>query len=215
MKSFAINGSARSGVGKTDAKELRKAGLVPCVLYGGEKQLHFSLASVDLDKVIYTPDVYIIELDIDGEKHRAILKDVQFHPVTDNTLHVDFLELDENRPVLVHIPLKTIGIPLGVRNGGKLRINRRKLTIKALPSALPDNIELNIENLRIGHSIRIKDIKGDFEFLHPENQIVVAVKMARGAADDDDEEDEDEEGAEGTEAAEAGAEAGEEAKAAE
>lgn len=192
MKSFAINGSARASIGKTNSKELRLAGLVPCVLYGGEKQLHFSLSSVDLDKVIYTPSVYIIELNIEGATYRAIVKDIQFHPVTDNTLHVDFLELIEDKKVMVNIPFKTNGVPLGVRNGGKLRINKRALTISAFPKDLPDSIELNIETMRIGHSVRIKDIEGDFEFLHPENQIVVAVNMARGAA----EEVEEEEGAE-------------------
>lgn len=207
MKSFAISGSARPSVGKSNAKELRTAGLVPCVLYGGEKQLHFSLASTELDKLIYTPSVYIIELDIDGEKHRAIMKDVQFHPVTDNTLHVDFLELDDNREVVVSVPLKTLGTPLGVRNGGKLRINRRKLTLKALPADLPDFIQLDIEGLRIGQSIRIREIEGKFEFLHPENQIVVAVKMARGASLDEEEDEDDAEG--GEEGAEAPAEAAE------
>lgn len=202
MKSFAISGSARQSVGKTNAKELRSAGLVPCVLYGGDTQIHFSLASVELDKIIYTPEVFIIDLDIDGDKRRAILKDVQFHPVTDATIHIDFLELADDRAVTVHIPLKTSGIPLGVRNGGKLRINRRKLTINALPADLPDFIELDIEKLRIGQSIRIKDIDAKFEFLHPENQIVVAVKMARGAVDAADDDEEEEEGAEAaTEAA--------------
>jgi large subunit ribosomal protein L25 len=186
MKSFAINGSARTTIGKTNSKELRIAGLVPCVLYGGEKQLHFSLASVDLDKVIYTPSVYIIELNIEGATYRAIVKDIQFHPVTDRTLHVDFLELIEDKKVTVNIPFKTNGVPLGVRNGGKLRINKRALTISAFPKDLPDTIELNIETMRIGHSVRIQDIEGDFEFLHPENQIVVAVSMARGAAEDDE-----------------------------
>ncbi|MFT5970552.1 MAG: large subunit ribosomal protein L25 [Flavobacteriales bacterium] len=189
MKSFAINGSARASIGKTNSKELRLAGLVPCVLYGGEKQLHFSLSSVDLDKVIYTPSVYIIELNIEGATYRAIVKDIQFHPVTDNTLHVDFLELIEDKKVMVNIPFKTNGVPLGVRNGGKLRINKRALTISAFPKDLPDSIELNIETMRIGHSVRIKDIEGDFEFLHPENQIVVAVNMARGAAEEVEEED--------------------------
>lgn len=193
MKKVQLSGSLRANVGKKDTTALRNAGRVPCVLYGSGEQTHFSVRSIDMEKIIFSPDVYEIELDIDGKKANAIIQAKQMHPVKDTAHHVDFLELNANKPVKVSLPIRTVGSPIGVMNGGKLRQPYRSLRVVGLPGDLPEAITLEIAKLKIGQSIRISDIdaKG-IEFLEPAGAVVIAIKMARGAANVADDEDEEE-----------------------
>ncbi len=158
MKSIAISGSQRENVGKRDAKELRYQGMIPAVLYGGATQTHFAVSAADLKSVVYTPDVQFIDLDINGTTAQAIIKDMQFHPLTDEILHVDFLQLDENKPVTIEIPIRLTGTSPGVKMGGKLVQKLRKLRVKALPGDHLDTIEVSIEGLEVGKSVRVRDI---------------------------------------------------------
>tara|TARA_B100000683_G_scaffold136803_1_gene133454 strand:- start:3760 stop:4404 length:645 start_codon:yes stop_codon:yes gene_type:complete len=192
MKSLAISVKSRENVGKSSTRALRNQGNVPCVLYGGEKQVCFYAHENDFRKLVYTPDVFIIELNIDGEVKRAVMQDIQFHPVTDKILHIDFLEVFENKPVTVSIPVILNGLAIGVRNGGNLMFRRRKIITRGLPANLPDAIEINIEDVKIGQFIYIKDISVDgCEFLAPDNSVVVGVKTSRGAIEDEEEVEED------------------------
>ncbi|MBS7564046.1 50S ribosomal protein L25/general stress protein Ctc [Mucilaginibacter sp. Bleaf8] len=159
MKSIAISGSLRENVGKRDAKELRYEGQVPAVLYGGATQTHFSVSAADLKSVIYTPVVQFIDLDIAGTQTQAIIKDLQFHPLTDEVLHVDFLQLDEQKPVTIEIPITLTGTSPGVKMGGKLVQKLRKLRVKALPANHQDTIEVSIEGLEVGKSVRVGEIQ--------------------------------------------------------
>lgn len=192
MKAIKLSGSPRENVGKTESAALRNSGKVPCVLYGGDKQYHFSVPRLDVAKVIYTPDVYKIELEIEGQNFEAIVKDVQFHPVTDAIIHIDFLQLFDNKEVKVKLPVRVVGSSIGVRNGGKLLVNFRKVDVKALPAAIPSELEVDISKLRIGTSIRVSELSLDgVTFLNNPNAMVVQVRTARGAVDTDDEEEED------------------------
>jgi large subunit ribosomal protein L25 len=159
MKSIAISGSPRENVGKRDAKELRYQGQVPAVLYGGATQTHFSVSASDLKPVVYTPVVQFIDLDIAGTTTQAIIKDMQFHPLTDEIIHVDFLQMDENKPVTIEIPVLLTGTSPGVKMGGKLVQKLRKLRVKALPKDHLDTIEVSIEGLEVGGSVRVGNIQ--------------------------------------------------------
>lgn len=193
MKKAQLSGSLRANVGKKDAKALRNDGMVPCVLYGQGEQTHFSVRSVDMEKLIFSPDVYQIELDIDGTKKMAVIQDMQMHPVKDKPMHIDFLELDDKKPLKIQLPLRYTGSAIGVMNGGKLRQPYRLLRVVGLPGDLPEAITVDVSKLRIGHSIRISDINIEgVEFLEPANAVVIAVKMARGAVDTADDEEEGE-----------------------
>ena len=161
MKSFAISGSPRENVGKRDAKELRYQGLVPAVLYGGKTQTHFAVSAAELKPVIYTPVVHFIDITVGNVKSTAIIQDIQFHPLTEQILHVDFLELDEKKPIAIEIPIKLTGTSPGVKMGGKLVQKLRKLRIKALPKDHLDTIDVSIEGLDVGKSVRVGDLKFD------------------------------------------------------
>jgi large subunit ribosomal protein L25 len=161
MKSIAISGSPRENVGKRDAKELRYQGLVPAVLYGGKTQTHFAVSAADLKPVIYTPVVHFIDITVAGTKSTAIIQDIQFHPLTEQILHVDFLLLDEKKPIAIEIPIRLTGTSPGVKMGGKLVQKLRKLRIKALPKDHLDNIDVSIEGLEVGKSVRVADLKLD------------------------------------------------------
>ncbi|MDB5025300.1 MAG: ribosomal protein L25/ral stress protein Ctc [Mucilaginibacter sp.] len=161
MKSIAISGSPRENVGKRDAKELRYNGLVPAVLYGGKTQTHFSVSAADLKPVIYTPVVHFIDITVAGVKSQAVIQDIQFHPLTEKILHVDFLLLDEKKPIAIEIPIRLTGTSPGVKMGGKLVQKLRKLRIKALPKDHLDNIDVSIEGLEVGKSVRVADLKFD------------------------------------------------------
>ncbi|HEY8927617.1 MAG TPA: 50S ribosomal protein L25/general stress protein Ctc [Mucilaginibacter sp.] len=161
MKSIAISGSPRENVGKRDAKELRYQSLVPAVLYGGATQTHFSVSAADLKPVVYTPDVHFIDLDVAGVKAQAIIKDIQFHPLTEQILHVDFMQLHQDKPLTMEIPVRLTGTSPGVKVGGKLVLKLRKLRVKALPKDHLDSINVSIEELEVGKSVRVGDLKFD------------------------------------------------------
>jgi large subunit ribosomal protein L25 len=205
MKSITIDGSQRESVGKKATKALRNAGQVPCVLYGGDKPVHFSAPELAFSKLVYTPNAHTVVINLEnGETLNAVLQDIQFHPVTDRILHVDFYQLFEDKEIALDIPVQLVGNSRGVKNGGVLRKNNRKLRIKALPANLPDFIEIDITPLKIGDKVAVGDLpSGDYTFLHTDNTVVCQIKTARTAIIDDEDEDEDEEGAE----AESGAEA--------
>jgi large subunit ribosomal protein L25 len=204
MKKVSMSGSPRENVGKKDAKKHRREGKVPCVLYGGEKQYHFTVNDRDFSKVIFTPEVYIINLKIGDKEYNAILQDVQYHPVTDVVLHVDFLEILPGKPVVIGIPVSIEGNAPGVLKGGRLVKKMRKLKVKGLIDELPEKITLNIDKLDIGDSIKIKDVKvSNLEFLDSPNAEVIGVKTARAVVSIEEEE-------EAAEAAAAEGEGGEE-----
>lgn len=183
MKSVSISGSPRANVGKKDAKALRVAQLVPCVLYGGKEQIHFAAPEVNFKDLIYTPHVHTVELEVAGKKYNAILQEAQFHKTNDNLLHVDFLEIQAGKQVTMNIPVKTTGTSPGVRAGGKLVKKLKTLRAKGLVDKMPDTIDLAIDALEIGGSVRVKDIKVDgLTFLNAENITVISVDTTRAAA---------------------------------
>ena len=191
MKTLAISAKLRKGIGKTDSKALRNQGNVPCVLYGGEKQVCFYAHENDFRNLVYTPDVFIVELEIEGEKYRAIMQDLQFHPVTDKLLHLDFLQIFDDKEVTMTIPVHLEGMSIGIRNGGVLSFRRRKIITRAIPGNLPDYIEINIEDLDIGQSIFIRDLRVDkYLFLAADNAVVVGVRTARELIIEEEEEEE-------------------------
>ena len=205
MKTFALGANARE-TNKIANRALRNQGKVPCVLYGGEKQVYFSAKENDLNKLVNTPNVYLVKIDIDGESYQAILQDIQFHPLTDRIIHIDFLQVFDDKEVTVSIPVNFIGTPIGVRNGGNLLVRRRAIKTRAIPANLPDAIDINIEELKIGKFLYIGDVRDEkYTFLAEDKSVIVGVKTARGAVED--EEEEDEETAEGAEAPAEGGEA--------
>lgn len=195
MKTAQLSGSLRANVGKKDATATRNAGLVPCVLYGQGEQTHFAVKRDDIEKIVFSPDVYQVQLDIEGKKATGIIHDLQQHPVKDTIQHVDFLELSASKPVRVKLPVRLTGSSKGVMAGGKLLQVFRHLQCLGLPQDLPEAITLDITKLKIGKSIRVGSIEiPGVKFLDPANAVVVSVKMARGAikpSNDDDDEDED------------------------
>lgn len=195
MKKAQLSGSLRANVGKKDAASLRLAGMVPCVIYGQGTQTHFAVKRTELDKIVYSPEVFQVELDLDGKKVTGIIQELQQHPTKDTIQHVDFLELSDSKPVRVKLPVRLTGSARGVLAGGKLMTVFRNLQCVGLPGDLPDAITLDIAKLKIGMSIRVKNIEiPGVTILDPANAVVVSVKMARGAvkgadADDDEEEE--------------------------
>ena len=198
MKSITIQGTKRENVGKKSTKALRDAELVPCVVYGGEQPLHFSTEEKSFKNLVYTPEAHTVVIELDGKKIEAVLQDIQFHPITDKILHVDFYQLSANKPVVMSVPVRITGRAKGVVAGGALRQSFRKLTLKAIPANLPDEIVIDVTPLRIGNKLYVGDIKNDaYTFLHPDNAVIVAVKMSRNAmkggaavVDEDDDEEE-------------------------
>ena len=189
MKTLAINVKERQNVGKTNTRALRNQGNVPCVLYGGEKQVTFYAHENDFRKLVYTPDTFLVELSIDGTVTKAIMQDIQFHPVTDKILHIDFLEVFDNKEITVSIPVNLNGTSIGVKNGGNLMFRRSKIITKGLVANLPNSIELNIEHLNIGMFTYIKDITIEgCELVAPGNSVVVGVKTARAVVEEEVEE---------------------------
>ncbi len=196
MKTVQLSGSPRASVGKKDAKAVRNAGRVPCVLYGTGEQTYFSVRDVDMEKIVFSPDVYRIELDIEGTKKVAIIQELQIHPVKDTVHHVDFLELVDDKPIKIAIPVRLSGRSRGVLNGGRLQQVFRRLKVEGLPKDIPAAIDLDITPLRIGHSIRVSQIEiPGVKVLNAPNAVVVSVKMARGAVDTGDDEEGGEEAA--------------------
>jgi large subunit ribosomal protein L25 len=201
MKTVSMSGSPRENVGKKDAKKNRREGKVPCVLYGGKEQVHFTLPEKEFSKIIFTPEVYILKITIDGTEYQAMLQDVQYHPVTDVTLHADFLQLLPGKPVVIGIPIKLTGNAPGVIKGGRLVSKLRKLVVKGLVEDLPEVIEISISKLDLNDSVKVRDLSlANLELMDNSNSEIVGVKTARGAGmGDETEEEEEVEGAEGEE----------------
>ena len=201
MKSITINGSKRESVGKSSSRLLRNAGQVPCVLYGGEGPIHFSAPELAFSKLVYTANAYTVVIAFgEKESYNAILQDIQFHPVSDKILHIDFYQLFDDKKISMDIPVKLNGNPIGVKLGGNLQRNKRKLRIKALPTNLPDNLEIDISELNIGDKVYITELFNEnYEFLHPDNTVVCQVRRARAALVVETEEGEEGEDEEGTE----------------
>ncbi|MHA7942258.1 50S ribosomal protein L25/general stress protein Ctc [Formosa sp. 3Alg 14/1] len=197
MKSITINGSLRESVGKKATKALRNAGQVPCVLYGGDKPVHFTADELAFSKLVYTPNAHTVVITLaSGESFNAIMQDIQFHPVTDKIIHVDFYQTFDDKEISMDIPVSFIGSSRGVKNGGVLRKNKRSLRVKALPANLPDFIEVDITPLKIGGKLYITTLENEaYKFMHPDNTVVCQVRRSRAAIIEDDDE---EEGAEAT-----------------
>ena len=199
MKSVEIQGNVRTEVGSKFAKAERKAGNVPCVVYGGEAPIHFSAPTLAFRGLVYTAEAKTAKITVGDTTVEAVIQDIQFHPVTDQLMHIDFIQLVDGKAVTMNIPVVLHGQARGVLNGGKLKTILRQLSVRAIPGQFPESIDLDITNLRIGKSIRVSDVTPEgFEILNADTAVIVTVKKARGAVDED--EDEDEEGAEGAEA---------------
>src|SRR5690606_28876839 len=196
MKSITIKGSERESVGKKASKALRNAGKVPCVIYGGDKPLHFSAPELAFRDLVYTPNAHTVVVDLEGgKKFDAVLQDIQFHPVSDKILHIDFYQLFKDKEVTMDIPVKLLGSSPGVRNGGRLLFRKRKLSIKALPDNLPDFFNIDISKLKIGGLIAVDTLlKEEYTILHPDSTVVVQVKAARNAVLTEEEDDEEQDG---------------------
>ena len=194
MKSITINGSKRESVGKSASKALRNAGQIPCVLYGGDGPMHFSAPELAFSKLVYTSNAYTVVIAFnEKETYSAVLQDIQFHPVTDKILHIDFYQLFDDKEIAMDIPVRLVGNSIGVKLGGNLQRNKRKLRIKALPTNLPDYIEIDITDLNIGDRVDITELENEsYTFLHPDNTVVCQVRRARAAIVDEVESDEDE-----------------------
>lgn len=190
MKEFALSGIARKETGKKATRELRKEGYVPCNLYGekkgadGKPEAHaFAILAKDLRRVVYTPHIYVINLNIDGEHHTAVLKELQFHPVTDAVLHVDFYEINEEKPITIGIPVRLVGLAQGVRDGGRMNLSIRKINVTAPFQQIPEHLDVDVTSLRIGKSIKVGQLSFEgLEIATPKEVIVCSIKMTRAAS---------------------------------
>ncbi|MBE0661549.1 MAG: 50S ribosomal protein L25/general stress protein Ctc [Bacteroidales bacterium] len=192
MKTVSMSGSLRGNVGKKDAKKARKDGMVPCVLYGGKEQVHFTMTEKAFKPILFTPDAFLINLEVDGKKYDVILQDVQYHPVTDSVLHADFIEIMPGKTIKVSVPVNTVGVSKGVLRGGKLTKKFRKLLVKGLVENIPDSIDVDISKLDIGGSIKVSDVKvKNIDLLDPPSAMVVTVRTARVLALTPEEEEEE------------------------
>lgn len=194
MKSITIKGSKRESVGKKATKALRNAGQVPCVLYGGDQPVHFAAEEIAFKDLVYTSDVHTVVLELgDGDKYNAVLQDIQFHPVTDSILHIDFYQIYEDKEITMEIPVQTVGVSRGVKNGGVLRFNLRRLRVKGLPQSLPDVIKADITKLKIGNKLYVTELASDdYKIMHPDNTVVCQVRTSRNVVADLDEEEDEE-----------------------
>ena len=188
MKEISLNGQKRAETGKKASKSLRKEGLIPCNMYGIAMQdgkpaaSSFAVPMSELRKVIYTPHIYVVNINIEGEAHKAILKEIQFHPVTDAVLHVDFLEINEEKPIVVGIPVKLTGLAQGVRDGGRMNLSIRKINVKALYTQIPEHLEVDVTSLKIGKSIKVGELSFEgLEIVTSKEVIVCSIKMTRAA----------------------------------
>ncbi|WP_224484020.1 50S ribosomal protein L25/general stress protein Ctc [Robertkochia aurantiaca] len=182
MKSITIEGSKRESVGKAATKALRNAGKVPCVLYGGDKPIHFSADEIAFKDLVYTPNAHTVKISLGGESHDAIMQDIQFHPVSDSILHIDFYQLFEDKEVSIEVPVRKVGNSPGVIAGGVLRMTKRKLKVKAVPSKLPDFIDADVSKLEIGNKLYVTEVgSDDYKIMHPDNTVVCQVRVSRAA----------------------------------
>ncbi len=182
MKSITINGSERESVGKSSTRSLRDAGMVPCVIYGGGNPVHFSAEAKAFKNLVYTPNAHTVVIDLGDKKFEAILQDIQVHPVNDRILHIDFFQLNENKEIVMEVPVKITGTSPGVLGGGVLRLNQRKLKVKALPKNLPDFVEADISSLEMGNKLYVTKLVSDsYKLMHPDNTVVAQVRISRAA----------------------------------
>ena len=189
MKQISVSGAKRADLGKKATKAARREGLVPCNLYGQQKgangnavAIAFTISEKEANKLIFTPHIYLIDIKIDGEDHKAILREAQFHPVKDNILHLDFLEVHEERPIVIGVPIQTKGLAEGVRAGGRLTTLIRKINVKALYQDIPEKLVIDVTNLQLGKSIKVGELSFDkLELVTPKDVNVVSVKMTRAA----------------------------------
>lgn len=189
MKQIAINGTVRTELGKKATKEIRKSGNVPCVIYGEKKDengnplaIHFSVGEKEINKLIYTPHIYLVDINIDGVDYKAVLKEVQFHPVKDNVLHVDFYEVHAEKPIVMGVPVQAQGLAAGVRAGGRLMMMVRKLNVRAMYDQIPEKLFVDVTALQLGKTIKAGDLQFEgLEMVTPKEVIVCAVKMTRAA----------------------------------
>ena len=183
MKSITIKGSERESVGKVATKALRNAGAVPCVLYGGDQPVHFSADERAFKSLVYTPNAHTVVIEVEnGKSYNAVLQDIQVHPVSDKILHLDFYQLFDNKEVTMEVPVRIIGTSPGVLLGGVLRLNSRKLKVKALPANLPDFLDADISPLEMGNKIYVTALANEkYKILHPDNTVVCQVRISRAA----------------------------------
>jgi large subunit ribosomal protein L25 len=180
MKTLEIKGALRHDLGKKKSNDLRKQGLIPCVMYGGEKNLHFSVHENQFKKLVYTPDVFLVKLELDGQAFEAVMQEVQFHPVTDKIIHIDFVQVAQDRKVTVNLPIRLTGNSVGILAGGKLRQRRYYLKVNGLIKDMPDRLEIDLTKLDIGDSLKISDLFYDnLEILDPQRAMVVGVVSSR------------------------------------
>lgn len=185
MKTFELNGTVRTDVGKKATKAGRNEGIIPAVIYGGENSkeaISFSVKEGDVRKLIYTPEIFLVNLSLEGKTYKAILKDIQFHPVTDSILHLDFLHVFEEKPIVIEVPVVLDGLAEGVKAGGKLSLDTRKLKVRALYKDVPEKLHVNISNLALGKSIQVGELQFDgLELLNAKNSVVCRVQLTRAA----------------------------------
>lgn len=184
MKTFDLKGEVRDDFGRKAARSYRAEGFIPCVVYGGHGQenLNFVVKASDVRNLIYTPEVFLINLDLGEQKMQGILKELQFHPVKEEVLHIDFLHVVEDKPVVIEIPVRLTGLAAGVRAGGKLSLDQRKLKVKALPAKLPEELVVNVEKLELGKSIQVGELNFDgLEILNSKDAVVARVQLTRAA----------------------------------
>ncbi|MCD7974077.1 MAG: 50S ribosomal protein L25/general stress protein Ctc [Candidatus Azobacteroides sp.] len=182
MQTLELTGILRKEIGKKATKAVRKDNAVPCVLYGGKENIHFQMNNTELRKLIYTPNVYLVSLNIEGKKVMTILKDTQFHPVKDQVMHADFIEISDDKPIVIQVPVQLEGLAEGVKAGGKLSLEKRKLKVKGLYKNIPDRLNVNIESLGLGKTIQVGQLSFDnLELLDAKNAVVCAVKLTRAA----------------------------------
>ncbi|QIA08935.1 50S ribosomal protein L25/general stress protein Ctc [Draconibacterium halophilum] len=204
MKSVVIKGELRKSLGKKDAKKLRLEEKAPAVLYGSDEPVHFSVSFAELRQLVYTPSVYLIDLDIDGTVYKALMQDIQWHPVDEVVLHVDFLQINDDKSIKINVPVKVEGFAKGIKKGGKLNTTLRRLSVRALAANLPDTIDIDVTKLDIGETIKVGDLNlPGVELLDPKSNVIVSVSITRaaksaagGAEEEGEGEGEGEEGAE-------------------
>ena len=188
MKTIEIKGTFRTELGKKSSKQVRKAGNVPCVIYGKEKNIHFYTHENSFKNLVYTPDAHLVKLIVEGTEYKAVLKDMQFHPVKDNILHADFIEIFDDKPVIINIPIKVSGDSVGVLAGGKLSIKRRNLKVKGFAKDLPESLPIDITNLKIHEGVKVGDLSFEkIELLDQKKSMVLTIATSRVAQKSDEE----------------------------
>ena len=182
MKSITIKGSERENVGKKATKAVRDAGMVPCVIYGGNQPVHFVADERAFKDLVYTPNAHTVVIELNGTSYNVIMQDIQFHPVSDKILHIDFFQLSDDKEIIMEVPVKVTGTSPGVLLGGVLRLNQRRLKVKALPKNLPDFVEASISELQMGNKLYVTKLEtNNFKLMHPDNTVVCQVRISRAA----------------------------------